>query len=571
VPSGQSKVGGLRSDRFKRFMQGLQIRNERGWIVPMRFSESQEILWSHVSPKLDLDQRLWFIVLKSRQTYASTFFEALTFTRTLEQPGTQSLVLAQDLDSSHALFNMAKLFYDYLPLPKLVPPRVKVLEFPFKTGTSRFRVISAGVSAKGRGTTQTCIHASEVAFWKQPEILTGLFQVMPDLNDTMWILESTANGKVGDGQLFYEEWQRAISGESDLIPIFIPWFIMSKYRRSPGLPEAEWDEEEKLIAKTHGLTPEQLAWRRFAIKTKCQGSLEVFHQEYPASPEEAFISRGLPAFDPLALIRQRTNIRPPQWRGRMYKCPQDDTWKFTDDLKGEVRVWAKPKEGRRYVIGADTAAGVIGGNAACAEVIDIETLEQVACVYGTIAPWDFAIALNAVGLWYNKAVVAVEVNNTGHAVQDPLIRVHNYPNLHMWRGRPDKIRLYRSRLYGWETNVFSRPLLIEAGRRALNENLCTIHEQKLLDELADFTRTDSGKYEAEHGRDDRVIAFLVALRSREENYFEPRKAIAVVSDDELPEGIKIVEQLDPSARAKKRVGDVLREQAGTATKNWLEL
>src|SRR5262249_45880011 len=153
---------------------------------------------------------------KGRQVYSSTFFQALTFVRTMEQAGTHSLVIAQDLDTSHSLFEKSKLFYEHLPMPKLRQPRMNLLEFPFPTGTSRYSVISAGVGAKGRGTNQTCVHASEVAFWKHPDFFLGMLQAMPDLDDTIWIVESTANGKRGHGQLFYEEWLRAIGGESDM-------------------------------------------------------------------------------------------------------------------------------------------------------------------------------------------------------------------------------------------------------------------------------------------------------------------------------------------------------------------
>ena len=65
----------------------------------------------------------------------------------------------------------------------------------------------------------------------------------------MEVLESTANGLVGDGELFHNEWRAAIRGKSKLCPIFIPWFSMPKYRQDPPLPEDEWDEEEKLLCK----------------------------------------------------------------------------------------------------------------------------------------------------------------------------------------------------------------------------------------------------------------------------------------------------------------------------------
>ena len=721
---------GSRSERFYRVMNDLRIRSESGLIVPMRFSESQEIIWKYVAPRLDDHARLRFIVLKSRQVYSSTFFEALLFTRTIEKPGTQSLVLAQDLASSHALFNMAKRFYEHLPMPKFAPPKQNEIFLPFKGGPSVFKVVSAGVSAKGRGTTQTCVHASETAFWQHPEILTGLFQTMPDVDDTLWVIESTANGKQGDGRMFYEEWCRAIAGESDICPIFIPWFAMQKYRGSrvnrQPIPPEEWDEEEKILAKTFGIDGDQIAWKRFSTQTKCQGQLEMFHQEYPATAEEAFISSGLPAFDRLAIMQQAPNVCEPKARGRMDYNNLTKKGIFKEDPTGEVRIWQFPQEGHQYVIGADTSEGLerLGPedkqspDASCAEILDMATLEQVASVHGQIAPWEFSCLLATMGLWYNKAIVAIEVNNTGHAVQDHMIRTHLYPMLHPWRGKPDRVNRGRAKLYGWEcldpeakvltadfrwvpakdiqegetvigceeavgpekanvnyiklqtvkgkkefvapkvkvtlenssqtivstnhpllvnrnkecqwiqawnllpgdcvkylpedlsvkafqyikvsnmelvgrglviglttfpdhtliadgivghnTNVYSRPLMIEAGRRCINKVLVTIHEAKLIDELNDFSRSDSGKYEAEAGHDDRVMAFLLALRSREENYYPARAAIEV-SDETNIKGVRIVEVLDNKATTRKRVADALKQQADKASRNWMEL
>lgn len=550
-------------------MEALQIRDEHGRIVPMKFSESQNILWQHVAPRLAERKKLWFIVLKGRQVYASTFFESLIFTRTIEQPGTKSLILAQDLDTSHEIFDMAKRFYEYLPLPKLIPPRVKELAFPFPAGVSKFKVVSAGIAAKGSGTTQTCVHCSEVAKWPQPEVLTSLFQTIPDVNDTIWILESTANGKKGIGRLFYKEWQRAIAGESDLVPIFIPWFTMMKYMRKPGIEQKDWDEEEQALVANFNLTPEQLAWRRFAIQTKCQGLIAHFHQEYPSTPEEAFVSSGMPAFESTALMRLRRDVEQPMYRMRV----DPDAKKMTNDRKGPIRVWREPVPNRKYVIGADTSEGIVGGDYACAEVLDMKSMEQVACIHGLVPPYDFALYLALLGKWYNDALLAVEVNNMGHTVQDHLIRTFQYGNLHPWRGMPDKISFQVPRVFGWETNVHSRPLMIESGQRAVNKCLVTIHEEKLFDELADFSRNDRGKYEAEAGNDDRVIAFLVALRSREENYFEDRKPITPsTSEQELPGGVRIVEGLDDlPANVRKRTARILSQKAKDAVKSWLQL
>lgn len=575
-------------------MEGMFVRSEYGNLVPMKFSESQEILWRHIAPKLDTFDKLWFIVLKGRQVYSSTFFCALTLVRTMETPGTNSLVLAHDLFTSHELFDRVKTFYDYMPLPKIRAPRMNELIMPFKGGTSKYRVISAGSVAKGRGTTQTAMLLSELPSWPHPDIATGLFQVVPNLPNTVLVEESTAKGISGPGKLFYQEWDRAVRRESDLEPIFIPWFSMKKYARKPGVHPDDWDAEEKLLAETYGdhtgLTAmpdkgrlmnllaigEQLAWRRFAIKTLCQGVVDNFRQEYPSSPEEAFIASGLPAFDRMELLRQRPNIKPPLVRMGMVGKKLEET------SQGPVRIWSTPKDGEEYVIGADTAEGIAGGDYACAQVLNCRTLEQVASIHGHLPPYEFACLLNAVGLYYKRAMLCIEVFPMGHRVQDHLIREFMYPRLHQWRGKPDKIRSFRSNLYGWETNVWSRPLLVGAGQRALNHNLCTLHEDGLLTELMHFSRNDDGKYEAELDHDDRVMALLLALRSREETYVE-RKLGPITTEPDAITGVRVMDatvfqttsdkagNLTTVARGDQRraLSRILREKAGKALEHWM--
>lgn len=588
------KIGQQRSARYKRAMEGLFIRSEYGGLVPMRFSQSQDILWQHVAPKLDAHDKLWFIVLKSRQVYSSTFFCALSFIRTMETAGCHSLVLAHDLFTSHDLFDKVKTFYEHLPLPKLREPRVNEITFPFRAGTSRYRVISAGSVAKGRGTTQTCMLLSEIPSWPHPDIAVGLFQAMPDLPNTMLVEESTAKGITGNGRLFYEEWTRAVRRESDLEPIFIPWFAMPKYRRKPAIHPEDWDDEERILADTYGgptgleVRPdksqlanveaigEQLAWRRYAIKTKCQNSLDVFHQEFPASADEAFIASGMPAFDRLALLKQRANICDPVWRGTL------ENGKLVERRDGEIRLWKHPEEGSEYVIGADTAEGLVGGDYACAQIVDCRSMEQVGSIHGHIQPYEFACILNAVGRYFKKATLCIEVFPMGHRVQDHLIREFMYPRLHQWKGKPDKIKAFKANMYGWETNVWSRPLLVGAGQRALNHGLATVHEDGLLTELMHFSKNDDGKYEAEVGHDDRVMALLLALRSREENFVERKLGPQFTAED--ASGVRIVESdvfqsevdekgniVKTTATGDKRrvLSKILREKANTALKHWM--
>jgi hypothetical protein len=73
------------------------------------------------------------------------------------------------------------------------------------------------------------------------------------------LLESTACGF----NQFYELWRRAEAGETEWLPVFLPWFLDKGYRRKAD--DFEMDGEERLFAVLHRLDAEQMAWRRAKI------------------------------------------------------------------------------------------------------------------------------------------------------------------------------------------------------------------------------------------------------------------------------------------------------------------
>ena len=156
-----------------------------------------------------------------------------------------------------------------------------------------YRLYTAGSPEAGRGTTPTIAHLSEVAFWTHDEkILAGLFQGISEAPGTEVIIESTANGAQGE---FYRLWKGAIAGENDYLRFVSSMVLMTpEYWREP--PEGfERSSEEDLLVEQYDLNDGQLYWRRLKI---AEGGELKFRQEYPASPDEAFITAGSSVFDP---------------------------------------------------------------------------------------------------------------------------------------------------------------------------------------------------------------------------------------------------------------------------------
>ena len=108
----------------------------------------------------------------------------------------------------------------------------------------------------------------------------------------MVIIESTANGC----EDFKDRWDAAVAGENDFEPVFFAWFENPDYAM-PVEPGIEWTAEERETRERYSLSWEQLRWRRWCIANNCGGSRDMFRQEYPANPDEAFLYSGSGVFD----------------------------------------------------------------------------------------------------------------------------------------------------------------------------------------------------------------------------------------------------------------------------------
>ena len=272
------------------------------------------------------------LILKARQIGFSTLVEAIIFWKTATKQNTDSMIVAHKDEATANLFRMSKLFYEMLPAPirpmkqasnaqELVFDRPSNQKGHGRGIMSRIRCATAGGTGVGRSYTLKNVHMSEFAYWpgNKMETYTGIMQTVPDLPDTMVVIESTANGY----DEFKTMWDAAVEAqaqgdENGWVPIFFPWHEMSEYRRTPP-PGFTPTEEERKLAEAFGLDDEQLAWRRWCIAVNCGGDLNLFRQEYPATPDEAFIATGSCVFDKERIVLRREEVRGLEWERGMFR------------------------------------------------------------------------------------------------------------------------------------------------------------------------------------------------------------------------------------------------------------
>ncbi len=276
-----------------------QIRDKRGRVIPLRLNAPQLKLYRALAAQYRDGRPMRAIVLKARQMGFSTLAQGILFKRTLTRRGVRSGIIAHRDEAAAHLYEMSKLMLERLPdalRPAVAANNARELAFSGAGGGlgGSIRVMTAGGAGIGRSDTFQNLHISELAFWPGDKRLTlaGAMQAVPDRPDTMVIIESTANGF----DEFKRMWDRAVAGESEFVPVFCAWWELEEYRREPE-PGAQWTDEERALCARYGLDDWQLAWRRWCIENNCAGDLDLFRQEYPACPEEAFLSTGACVFD----------------------------------------------------------------------------------------------------------------------------------------------------------------------------------------------------------------------------------------------------------------------------------
>lgn len=279
----------LKSD-FKHYASKcLKIRSKSGKVEPLCLNTAQD----HIHERLERQRletgRIRAIILKGRQQGCSTYVEGRFYWRTSHRKGVRAFILTHEQEATDNLFEMATRYHEHCP--DLVKPRTgaaNAKELHFDGLDSGYRVATAGNKGAGRSSTVQYFHGSEVAYWPNAEAhASGVMQAIPDANDTEVILESTANGQ---GNYYHQLWIKAQAGEGDFIAIFVPWFWQSEYRR-PVSDDFKVAGDEGELIEAFGLNKEQLAWRRAKIQELGGGSMgeQLFHREYPCTPEEAFM------------------------------------------------------------------------------------------------------------------------------------------------------------------------------------------------------------------------------------------------------------------------------------------
>lgn len=473
---------------------------------------------------LDIIKREWFAnrpvrvyVLKARQQGISTLSEAILFSLALIYDNSSSLVVADKDKNSQHLFDISKNYYDNIISNDDVSylhtelKKSNAKELKFSNNNSQMIIETAGAKRAGQSFTFQRMHCSEIAYWSNAmQTFTSLNQTIPREPKTIQIIETTANGY---GNYACDLWHNINQSDSGYIPVFIAWWEHEEYSMKIfdgeefvlTTKERELREKyNKMYAVT--ITDEQFKWARWCLKNNCNGDIHQFMQEYPGSPDEAFIASGLPVFDieTLGVMYEQEKQQASIYR----KYSIIDDWGnfkfilgFNGGSEGDFDIYQLPIANFRYMITTDCSEGVAGGDYSVANVFLIKTGEQV-CHYSTQVDVDlFTKHVYELAVLYNNAFLAPERNNHGHAQITILENRYHYGNIYK-HAADEKL--------GFPTFNSTRTIAINNLQELLREGYFYFHNLKTINEMMTFSK-DKGKMQGQVGcHDDEVTTLWVA-------------------------------------------------------------
>ena len=470
-----------------------------------------------------------FFILKGRQQGFTSVITAIQLSFAIVRKNFSGFTTADRSDNTAAIFN-DKARTVYSRLPEILKPSEKFNsrnELFFDKLNSTWRIATA-TDQVGRSRTLNFVHFSEVAFYDcdLSSLQAGIGEAIAA--GAIQVYETTANGHGATKDLWDSE---------SCHNLFYPWWRTSEYRsiEYDYLNTGDsWLIKRIEVLKELGCDKEQITW----YCKKYAGYLDksLIRQEYPITPEEAFVSTGECVFDKEALNNQlalvsrlkpvkkgyftyKKEIIPIELEGQVvgteYKLRDIE---FVESLDGCITIHEEPRVKRDsygdithrapYVIGGDTAG--TGKDYFTAKVICNLDDKTVATLRKQYIDEDiYAEQLYCLGMYYHDALIGIEINYSRQPTRI-LQNKYAYPNLYM-RERLDGITDKTVLDYGFETTRHTKPIIIGELVELMRNRPESEVDVETLKEMTTFVKKDNGRTEALEGcHDDLVMAKAIA-------------------------------------------------------------
>lgn len=329
-------------------------------------------------------------------------------------------------------------------------------------------------------------YVSTMAIVDEADLAPDLNSLMRSVKPTIdtggkMILLSRANKSEPESE-FKAIYRNAKTGENGWFPIFLPWYANPVRTR-------EWynNQEKDIVSRT--------------------GSKDDLYEQYPETDAQALAPKEL------------DKRIPPVWIGKCLEEKKAIT--VTASLPG-FTVYSAPKNGARYVIGADPAEGNPTSDDSALTVLEISSGEEVATLAGKIEPAVFSSYIAQVSAYYNFADVMVERNNHGHTVIQWLEEHARRTNLLLGHDaethKKDKKHRKRRKAMkaGWLSSKLGKAILYTHCTEYFRQN--AEKENKIIHTLQTYHQLcniEAATLSAPRGQnDDRADSFALAVVGR---------------------------------------------------------
>jgi len=460
------------------------------------------------------------LVLKGRQQGFTTLVTAYQLACSILNRNFQGYTLADKSDNSEAIFqNKAK--FPYSQLPEVLKPTEKYnnrKQLLFEKINSSWAVDTATKDV-GRSRTVNFFHGSECAFWKD-----GIAPIQGALGEAFTkncikIYESTANG--------YNDYQ-AMWNSGVHVNCFYEWWRTKEYSidfrneeyKADFLYEIDtkkgwiWDRLRWLRDEKH-LEPGQLYW--YWNKYDKYLDKDLIKQEYPCTPQEAFLLSGKNVFDTAIILDRLTKLPKPIKTGYFeydYDGLRISNIRWVSDKSGYIKLYDVPRL-TQYCIGGDTAGE--GSDFFTGHVLDAKTGVQVAHLKHQFDADQYTRQMYCLGRYFKDALIGIEANFDSFPIKE--LQRLGYPKQYA-RETQDTYTGKTEKRFGFKTTSLTRPTAISKLIEIVREHCDTINDKETLEELLTIIRNEKGRIEApQGGHDDDMMGLAIAHQIREQVVF----------------------------------------------------
>ena len=279
-----------------------------------------------------------------------------------------------------------------------------------------------------------------------------------------------------------------------------------------------WDRL-RWLQDNKSLDAEQLRW--YLNKYNKYLNKDLIKQEYPCTPQEAFLLSGENVFDTAVILDRMERVPKPLKVGYFsynYDGLRITDIKWVNDKSGYIKLYQLPNTPAftQYCIGGDTAGE--GCDFFVGMVLDAKTGNQVAVLHHQQDADLYTKQMYCLGKYYKDALIGIEANFDSFPIKE-LERL-GYQNQYV-RVAQDTYTGKTEKRFGFKTTSLTRPTIISRLIEIVREHCDTINDKDTLEELLTIVRNPEKKrIEApQGGHDDMMMGLAIAHEIREQVVF----------------------------------------------------